>query len=340
LWSDREEDALYPNLKNFEGKVPITPHASTARYYLLVQDVGNDWADDRDYTLQVTLEADADDTARVGLPNQTTVVPFFEDTSGSTFPAPPAGASTLTGKLSFGYGRLFKNDPSIGEGIRAPLDYDAVYTDFDRYELDFPFVDPAAGPLDRTWELQWTVQNGSGGSPPVGLSVDIEFCDGTQTPADGGTCASVTTSQGGGGLVLAYDSASLTSWWNFGTGPALQPLWDQASGGSSQTTTAKGYGCFCFEPRFVRGGKFFLKIGALDRNSWEEATYTVKTAFTAYPKSFAAQIDGGTWSCPAVNDAGVPPDAGVPDGGTDGGTDAGTPDAGPPPPRGGCDFTK
>src|SRR6185436_855850 len=102
--------------------------------------------------------------------------------------------------------------------------------------------------------------------------------------------------------------------WNTGAGPALQTLYDQTMGPSSETVTAKGYGCFCFEPRFVQGGKFFLKVGGLDRNSWEEATYTVKTAFTAYPKSFVAVMgDGGVRSCPAVNDAGVPPDAGVPD---------------------------
>jgi hypothetical protein len=171
----------------------------------------------------------------------------------------------------------------------------------------------------------------------VGLYLDVELCDGTQTPADGGTCASVTRSRGGGSLVFTYDTAQLTSWWNINQGLGLQSLYDQTMGGSSETVTVKGYGCFCFEPRFVQGGKFFLKVGGLDRNSWEEATYTVKTAFTAYPKSFVAVMtDGGVRSCPQVNDAGTPVDAGVPDGGTDGGT----PDAGPPPPRGGCDFTR
>lgn len=330
LWSDREEDPSYPNLKNFEGKFPISPHGIATRYYLLMQDVGNDWADDRDYTLQVTLEADSDDTARLALPGLTTVVPFTQDVSGSTFPAPPASASTLSGKLSFGYGRLFSNDPIVGQGIRGPGDYDAVETDVDRYELDIPFQDPASGPLDRTWELQWTVQSVNG-VQPESLFVEAELCDGTQTPTDGGTCASVTTSRSGGGLVFAYDSASLRSWWNVNTGVGIQPLYDLATTTSSSTVTARAYGCFCFEPRFIQGGKLFLRVGGVDRNSWDETTYTVKTAFTSYPKSFAAQADGGTRSCPAP----VPVDAGTPDGGTDGGVmDAGSGYTG------GCDFTR
>ncbi|HYV45834.1 MAG TPA: cell-cell cohesion protein MtsF [Myxococcaceae bacterium] len=334
LWSTREEDYAYPNLKNFEGKFPISPHGTTTRYYVVVQDVGNDWADDRNYTLQVTLEADADDTGRLSQPAQTEVVPLAQDTSGATFPAPPAGASTLSGKLSFGYGRLFNNDPAVGQGIRGPIDYDAVETDLDRYELDIPFQDPANGPLDRTWELQWTVQNVNG-TQPENLFVDVELCDGTTAPTDGGTCSSVKTSRSGGGLVFTYDDASLYSWWNINQGIGLQPLWDLATTPTSSTVTARGYGCFCFEPRFIQGGKFFLRVGGVDRNTWDETTYTVKTAFTAYPKSFVTQADGGTRSCPAA----VPVDAGTPDGGMDGGTDGGTMDAGSGF-TGGCDFTR
>src|SRR6185436_9639696 len=118
--------------------------------------------------------------------------------------------STLTGKLSYGYGRLAKNDPGAGSGIRGPLDYDAVESDVDRYELDIPFQDPANGPLDRTWELQWTVQNVSC-VQPESLVLEVELCDGTRTPTDGGTCSTVTTSKGGQRLAFAYDSASLYS---------------------------------------------------------------------------------------------------------------------------------
>ena len=330
LWSVREEDFQYPNLKNFEGKLPISPHGTPTRYYVVVQDVGTDWADDRNYTLQVTLEADPDDTTRLGLAGQTEVTNLAQDTSGSTFPAPPAGASTLTGKLSFGYGRLANNDPGVGTGIRGPLDYDAVESDVDRYELDIPFQDPANGPLDRTWELQWTVQNVSG-VQPEGLVLEVELCDGTRTPTDGGTCSTVTTSKGGQRLAFAYDSAALHSWWNINQGIGLQPLYDLATTTASNTVTARGYGCFCFEPRFVQGGKLFLRVGGLDRNTWDETNYTVKTAFTSYPKSFAAQADGGLRSCPAP----VPVDAGTPDGGTD----AGVMDAGYGF-TGGCDFTR
>jgi hypothetical protein len=334
LHSSREEDPYYQGLRNFEGRLPVPPHASTIIYYLSVQDVGNDWADDRDYTLEVSLLADPDEEPRAALPAQTQVVPFAEDVSGATFPVPPPGASVLSGNLSFGYGRTLENEPTLGQGIRGPADYDAVPTDIDRYELQFPFVDPAAGPLDRTWELQWAVSH-VGGSPPHDLALEIEFCDGTQTPTDGGSCYSVTRSRSGGSLVLAYTDEALQGWHNTSNQFAWQPLYERDAGGPATAITARAYGCFCFEPRFVQGGKFFLKVGAVDRNAYDVAGYQVRTAFTAYPKQFAGARDGGMASCPAVTDAGTP-DAGAPDAGD---PDGGTPPP-PPPPRGGCDFTR
>jgi hypothetical protein len=253
--------------------------------------------------------------------------------SGSTFPVPPAGATVLSGDLSFGHGRTVQNEPTLGQGIRGPADYDAVESDSDRYELQFPFIDPAAGPLDRTWELQWSVGHANG-SPPHELSLEIEFCDGTRTPTDGGSCASVTRSAGGGQLLLAYTDEALRGWHN--PPIALQPLYDRDAGPSSTTVTARAYGCYCFERRFVQGGKFFLKVAAVDRSAYDVVPYQVRTAFTAYPKRYAGGSDGGTMSCPPVGDAGTP-DAGTPDGGD---PDAGTPDAGPPQLRGGCEFTR
>jgi len=329
LWSAREEDFQYASLKNFEGRMPVAPHAGGVRYYLVFQDVGNDWADDRNYTLEVSLEADPDENSRAGLPGQTVPVgTMAEDTSGSTFPAPPAGASAFNGVLSFGYSRLFQNDPTLGQGIRGPGDYDAVPSDVDRFQLDFPAIDPST-PIDRTWELQWTVTSPDGGAPPTGLSLEVEFCDGTRTASDGGSCAVVNQSQSGAPLVFGYTGENLRSWWNGGLGIANQPLWDR----SGNTVTARAYGCFCFEPRFIQGGRYYLKVGALDRNSWDLAAYTVRTAFTAYPKSFPVNLpDGGIRACPAVNDAGTPDAGTLPDGGPA--------DAGPAGPRGGCEFTR
>jgi hypothetical protein len=171
------------------------------------------------------------------------------------------------------------------------------------------------------------------GAVPLSLALEVELCDGTAPNPDGGSCNSVTTTRSGGALVLAYDPQPLHSWWNDGT-YAYQPLYTLDAGAPGNLYTARGYGCFCFEPRFIQGGKLFVKVTAVDRDTWDVAPYTVRTAFTSYPKSFAVFSDGGTITCPAVNDAGTPAD-----GGTDGGTDGGA-DAGPPPPRGGCDFTR
>jgi hypothetical protein len=153
--------------------------------------------------------------------------------------------------------------------------------------------------------------------------------------------------------LLGYTDEALRGWHNTSGQTPWQQLYELDAGAAATSVTARAYGCFCFEPRFVQGGTFFLKVGAVDRNAYDVASYQVRTAFTAYPKSFAVGNDGGMMSCPVVTDAGTPdagaPDGGDPDGGTDGGdpdggTDGGPPpDAGPPPPppaRGGCEFTR
>jgi hypothetical protein len=68
---------------------------------------------------------------------------------------------------------------------------------------------------------------------------------------------------------------------------------------------ARAYGCFCFEPRFVAGGKFFVNVSAVDRNTYVPAApYEIWTAFTGYPQSYQG-ADGGMISCPPTG-----PDAG------------------------------
>lgn len=335
LHSSREEDPSFQGLRNFEGRLPVPPHTNNLVYYLSVQDVGNDWADDRDYGLDVTLLADPDEEPRAALPAETQVATLQEDVSGSTFPVPPGNATVLSGNLSFGYGRTVDNEPALGDGIRGPSDYDAVETDIDRFELQFPSISP---PLDRTWEVQWSVAHANG-SAPHRLSLEIEFCDGARTAPPG--CYSVTRSSGGGALVLAYNGDARTGWHNTGNQIGWQPLYELDAGPTATAVTARAYGCFCFEPRFIQGGKFFLKVGAVDRDAYDVVPYQVRTAFTAYPKQYqSGGADGGMRTCPprVTVDAGVP-DAGAPDGGD---PDAGTPDAGPPPPTttAGCEFTR
>lgn len=304
LQSYRLEVPKFDGLRNFEGMIPVPPHAATVRYFVVVEDQGTNWADDKDYTLTVQSQADADEAARSsGGVEQTQVVAFADDTPTSgDFPAPPASATVLSGTLNAGYGRIFQNDPNLGQGVRGPQDYDAVPTDTDRYELDFP--GGQADPLDRTWELQWTIQNLPDGGRPYDLALGVEFCDGDAL--DGGVCTPVSTTASGGDLVLAYRSDPFSSWYNVQTSQSLrQPLYDMSSSGGVTTVTARAYGCYCFEPRFVKGGKFFLTVGALDRTSYQSANYSVRTAFTSYPQSYG--VDGGTMSCPgpSVDDAGT-----------------------------------
>lgn len=298
LHSYRLEVPHFDGLRNFEGMIPVPAHASTVRYYVVVEDQGTNWADDKDYTLTVESLADADEAARSsGGVEQTPVAALADDTAGGTFPV-PATATVLQGTLNAGYGRILAHEFNLGEGVRGPQDYDGVPTDQDRYELDLPAL---TDPQDRTWELQWSIENLPDGGRPYDLALGVEFCDGDAM--DGGVCTPVSTTSGGGALVLAYHEDPFSSWYNVDTSQSLrQPLYDLDAGGAATTITARAYGCYCFEPRFVKGGKFFLTVGALDRNSYETAQYTVRTAFTSYPKSFA--VDGGTQSCPApVQDA-------------------------------------
>jgi len=110
----------------------------------------------------------------------------------------------------------------------------------------------------------------------------------------------VDRSSRGNKLVLSYNPASIAAWHN-PNGP-FQPAYDRGTP-PDQTVLARAYGCFCFEPRFVAGGKFFVNVSSVDRNTYFPARYDIWTAFTDYPQSYP--LDGGMVSCPAPG-----PDAG------------------------------
>src|SRR5262249_7305784 len=211
------------------------------------------------------------------------------------FPSPPGGATQLNGLLSYGYGRWALNQVQNGQGGRAEQDYDSIISDTDRYELDFPGIPP---PMDRTWELQWRVAPQAGGGSSYDLALELQFCDG-DSPDAGSGCVVVDRSSRGGKLVLSYTPAAIAAWHNPG-GP-YQPAYDRAG---DQTVTARAYGCFCFEPRFVRGGKFFVNVSAVDRNTYVPASYQVLTAFTSYPQMYSTA--SGPVSCPPVPTDGGP----------------------------------
>jgi hypothetical protein len=298
LRSTREEEPRnFPNLRNFEGAIPVPPHTGNLRYFFVVQDDGNNWADDRDYTLHVSWQGDADEAARYADgAEQPGTLALSNDPSGSTFPAPPAGATALNGQLTYGFGRLQGEDRTAGRGLRGPQDYDAVPSDVDSYILNLPTGLPE--PLDRTWAIQWTVQNLADGGLPHGLALDLTFCDANR-PGDGGaTCTPVKTGSRGGPLTLAYRPDPLRAWHSpSGSFSGLQPLYSRQVSGGSTTFTVLPYACSCLEPRFIRGGTVRVDISATERTDYERVNYSVRTAYTDYPKSYDA--DGGPRSCPA-----------------------------------------
>ncbi|HSP79794.1 MAG TPA: cell-cell cohesion protein MtsF, partial [Myxococcaceae bacterium] len=294
--SSREESQYLPQLRNFEGALPVPPHGSTLRYYFLVQDDGTNWADDKDYRLEVRWLDDADEAARYGAgTEQPQAKTLAEDSSGATFPAPPAGAAyEVSGTLSHGLGRLVGLQPQSGKGVLGPMDYDAVPSDVDTYVLELPTR--RAEPVDRTWALQWEVGHLPDGGLPHGLALGLTFCDGDNR--DGGVCTPVSTGSRGAPLTLAYRGDNLRAWHSPASAlGGLQPLYSLERGATSTKVTVLPYACSCLEPRFIRGGSVTVEVSAVDRTDYGVVPYTLRTAHTDYPKTYA--VDGGFASCPA-----------------------------------------
>jgi hypothetical protein len=270
-----------------------------------VQDSGNDFADDVPYTVTFTLRADADEANRLsGGVEQPTVKTLALNSSPSPSGAPPTGASyEVSGTISHGHGRLLRHNPYDREGLRGPQDYDAVVSDVDSYTFNLPTG--LSDPLDRTWELYWDVDDAPSGGMPHDLTLEVTFCDGDR-PDGGSICTPVTTGSRGGRFVIGYSGSSLASWHNTAsTSAERQPVFDRSASGGRTATTVRPYGCFCFEPRFIRGQTVNVRVVGVDRDDYAERTYRIRTSYADYPQSYT-QTDGGTKSCPApVFDGGV-----------------------------------
>ncbi|MBX5483328.1 MAG: cell-cell cohesion protein MtsF [Myxococcaceae bacterium] len=312
LHSLRREHPEFEALANFEGTIPVPPHTGTVTYLVQVLDQGNNYADDVDYTLAIDWRADPDDAAHwSGGVEQPRSFVLAEDAAAANFPHPPSGQSyELSGRLSHGYAYFRDHDPNDGDGVRGPADYDAVPSDVDSYVMTLPALDPLAGPLDRTWELEWEVQNQPNGGAPYDLVLELEFCDGDNlTP--GGQCTPVKVGSRGGPLTLSYTGDKRNAWHNPNAPDSeRQPVYLRDASGPATVTTAAAYGCFCFEPRFIKGGTLKINVLGVDRSSYADLPYTLRMAYTDYPKSYAT--DGGMVSCP-------PPVFPALDGGTDDG---------------------
>ncbi|WP_375771160.1 cell-cell cohesion protein MtsF [Archangium gephyra] len=310
LHSSRDESEYFSNLRNLEGTLPVPPHGATVRYYFLVQDAGTNWADDKDYRLEVEWLSDADETTRKGSGTTETATPktMASDDSATAFPAPPTGAAyEVSGSISYGMGRLVGNDPVKGQGVRGPSDYDAVTSDVDLHVFTLPTSLPE--PMDRTWELQWEVADLPDGGVPYGLSLDLTFCDANR-PDAGSSCTPVSTGSAGAPLTLAYRGEPLRAWHSpAGSLGNLQPLYSLERAGGVTRVTVQPYACSCLEPRFLRGGTLKVAVGAVDRMDYGQADYTLRTAYTSYPRTYST-LDGGTASCPR-QDGGVTADGGM-----------------------------
>ncbi|XXF79365.1 cell-cell cohesion protein MtsF [Myxococcaceae bacterium GXIMD 01537] len=310
LYSSREEESQgFANLSNFQGAIPVPPNGTTRKYYFLVQDDGSDWAEDRDYELTVSWDTDADEKTRFAgnTTEQTVQAALNEDTTREFFPAPPPGAGyEVSGELTHGYGRLRTEARVTGYGVRGPNDYDAVPSDVDTFEFQLPAGTTA---VDRTWELQWSVNHLPDGGVPHQLALDVTFCDGDRT--DGGVCTPVSVGSRNVPLTLAYRPDPLRAWHSEGsTLSGLQPHYGLSTAGNATTVTVLPYACSCLEPRFVKGGKLWVAVTAAERTGYEPVRYTLRTAFTDYPQRYST--DGGAQvECPRPDGGTVEPDGGT-----------------------------
>lgn len=309
LYSAREEAPQgFSGLSNFQGAIPVPPHGGTLTYYFLVQDDGNDWADDRDYRLSVSWLADADETPRFagGPVERPTPATLEKDVTRADFPAPPLNDAKyeVGGELTYGFGRLRPEERLAGRGVRGPEDYDAVPSDVDTFEFQLP--SGLTEPIDQTWEVQWVINHLPDGGVPHNLALDVTFCD-ADRPDAGATCTPVSTGSRNVPLTLAYRSEPLRAWHTQGSAlSGLQPLYGLRRDATSTTVTVQPYACSCLEPRFLKGGTMKVAVSATERTDYTPVRYTLRTAYADYPQRYAT--DGGsTVECPRpVQDGGVP----------------------------------
>ncbi len=299
LYSYRQEDPTdFSNLQNFEGIIPV--QAGTSQVYLNYQDQGGKWADDVSYTLTLTWLDEGPENQGAYHWYETTALSGGTLTSdvppSGNFPAPPTGATTLQGVFTLGNSLTPPNDPGPGNGkVHGTNDYDAIPSTLDVWALDIPSL-PLGPTVGETWELQWQLQNGPGGQPPLSIAVTPFVCV-------GGTCQTPESADPFTGLnaSIIYQQGQIHDW-----AGAPATTWSQSTTANAGfvTDTVQAEGCYCFDPGAVQNGKFYLFVQGYDRQSYDDAQYVIQTAVTTYPQALP---DGGT--CPVT-------DGGIPDGGT------------------------
>lgn len=273
LYAQRNEHPDFGNLKNMVGAVPV-PANQASEFYLLIRDEGKGrikYADDRDWTLTLSWEDDADEASRQGGP---TVI----NLGGTTAQA--------DGVLTFGYGRVLQHRIDRGEGIRGPEDYDAYDTDKDLFQFN------VAGAGDQAWQLQWVLDHGDAGSPPGDIALELTFC-GTGAVADGGLCG------GAQNRIFAYSSDPLSPWYQPPTLQYATVLISRQTQANSTVLTVEPIACQCLSASRVAAGKFFANIAGVDRDRNDPISYHVRQSITVYPSTYVG--DAGVTSCPVVD---------------------------------------
>ena len=284
----------FPDLANFEAVLQVPPSPGNVDYIFKFEDDGNNWADDTDYTVDITWMSEPDSAEAVPDPQRPA-------TMGAGVAATALGGPSV-GYLSYGIGAT---DTSLGIApITDVKDYDGRGDDVDTYAVDVPVGAVADAQLFFQWRIPSAVAGTTG---PYDLGIRLGFC----VPDGGVDCASIQTrtQTGGSQLGLIYAPDPVTSWWNFNPQVTpLEPAYDRSYSGSAPTgnvlTVLRTYACGCLEQRLVPASgtaKMFVSVFPINRTSWvTNIPYTVETGFGPWaPPTFTA-AGGATVSCPTV----------------------------------------
>lgn len=274
LYANRNEEPAFDNLKNLVGAIPIMANQAT-ELFMMFRDEGRGrakYADDRDWTIELRWQDDADEASRLGGPTQITL-------GGS--------ATTAQGELTFGYGKILEPfDVNTGDGIRGPQDYDAYDTDKDLFQFNFG---GAAG--DQTWRVDWDLMHPDGGSEPPGdITLELTFC-GSGGTGDGGLCP------GEQRRIFAFNSDRITPWYLPQSFANAQVLFSRTSSGGMTTISALPVGCWCFSGARTASGRFYANIAAINRTANDPIVYRIRQSIGPYPSSYSS-ADGGGGTCP------------------------------------------
>ncbi|MGZ6081405.1 MAG: hypothetical protein ACXWK4_11365, partial [Myxococcaceae bacterium] len=246
---------------------------------------------DTDYTIAVDWMGEPDAPEAVPDPQRVATM------------AAGVGSTPLTGYLSYGIGAT---DTSLGIApITDTKDYDGRGDDVDTWAIDVP----VGSLVDSRLFFQWRIPAAALTDQPYDLGIRLGFC----VPDGGVDCASIQTrtQNGGSQLGLIYETAPVTSWWNFGgAATPLEPAYDRSYAGTAPTgevlTVLRDYACGCLEQRLVPPSgtaKMFVSVFPINRQTWvTNIPYRVEAGYGAppsYPYPFVAN-GGATVNCPAV----------------------------------------